>query len=490
MSRRGFSLVELILAIFILGIGMISVAALFPAGIVQQQYAEDEVYGPIVAKHAISLLRSRLSQDDFGTFEEFTPVSFTGVVRDPVPLTRDSLREGPATIAGDWTWKRPGMCVADNPATVGTDEAGMYDVFSHILTAQRVGNHPTNGSKMRGPFGAASYGRQLSDLPNGVGYVSSATDGLFGIPYNRAKYDLLRDVRSPNFSWTFGGRPAGGMPPKVGDTGNPANALVEPGIFVTQRERYWPQPMDGVGRVNPPAYVWDCMFRRFGGKVQVAIFVYRVSKLNASPNAAGTPYVVTPVDAGADPDFGATLANRPAIPAWVSSRVGGPGNLRRTAGIGSGTAWGSGGLDGKPASGGTSVNAALFGPGLDDTGVPGTGPVASSDDSAALGLGYSDQWQTTGQWLVDFYANVLRVSGGRATKADGPVMLSKPVPLQPYSEALFDVDNADESSAGGVLAIPGSGGDAPNGIQDLWFVPRWDAAGNEFIPVYAVVEDL
>ena len=33
MRRRGFSLVELILAIFVLGIGMISVAALFPAGI-------------------------------------------------------------------------------------------------------------------------------------------------------------------------------------------------------------------------------------------------------------------------------------------------------------------------------------------------------------------------------------------------------------------------------------------------------------------------
>ena len=36
MKRRAFTLVELVLAIFILGIGMISVAALFPAHEVEQ----------------------------------------------------------------------------------------------------------------------------------------------------------------------------------------------------------------------------------------------------------------------------------------------------------------------------------------------------------------------------------------------------------------------------------------------------------------------
>ena len=73
-----------------------------------------------------------------------------------------------------------------------------------------------------------------------------------------------------------------------------------------------------------------------------------------------------------------------------------------------------------------------------------------------------------------------------------PAVPPKPVPLQPFSEAVFDADNSTIGTtvAGGILATPNSGGDAPQGIQDLWFVPRWDAAGNEFIPVYAVVEDL
>ena len=438
----------------------------------------------------MSVLRSRLSQEDFGTFEEFTPVSSPVVVRDPVPLTRATERAGPATISGDWTWKRPGLCVSDNAATAGLDETGMYDIFSLILTAQRVGPHPTNGNKLRVPGGAAGYGRQLSDLPDGVGYVTSVTDALYGIPYNRAKYDLLRDVRSPNYAWTFAARPASGMPPRVGDPANAGNALSESGVFFTQRERYWPQPRDGSGSVEPPRYLWDCMFRRLNGRVQVAVFVYRLSKLNAQPNGAGTPYATVPVDTAADPEFGSALAKRPPIPVWVSSRNGGPGNLRRSAGVGSGNVWGAGGLDTKGGAGGTSIDSSRFGPGLDDTGVPGTGPVTTVDDSSKLGLGYADQWQTTGQWLVDFYGNTHRVTSGRATAADGPVLLAKPVPLQPFSEALFDADNADTSLGGGILATPGSGGDAPQGIQDIWFIPRWDAIGNEFVPVYAVVEEL
>ena len=58
MSRHkhtGFSLIELLLAIFILALGIISIAALFPAGISQQQKAADEVVGSIVAQNALRL---------------------------------------------------------------------------------------------------------------------------------------------------------------------------------------------------------------------------------------------------------------------------------------------------------------------------------------------------------------------------------------------------------------------------------------------------
>ena len=74
MSRHkhtGFSLIELLLAIFILALGIISIAALFPAGISQQQKAADEVVGSIVAQNALSIIRSRTSQEDFGHASEF-----------------------------------------------------------------------------------------------------------------------------------------------------------------------------------------------------------------------------------------------------------------------------------------------------------------------------------------------------------------------------------------------------------------------------------
>jgi len=41
-----------------------------------------------------------------------------------------------------------------------------------------------------------------------------------------------------------------------------------------------------------------------------------------------------------------------------------------------------------------------------------------------------------------------------------------------------------------LLASPDSGGDAKNGIQDIWLVPPYDANGNQMIPVYACVEEL
>ena len=107
-----------------------------------------------------------------------------------------------------------------------------------------------------------------------------------------------------------------------------------------------------------------------------------------------------------------------------------------------------------------------------------------------------------GQWMIDQYNNVHHVIEGRRTHDDGPVILAKPVPRQPYSNSLFDAKNALErtintngnktptTGADALLATPGSGGDAVLGIQDLWFVPTYDANGNQLLPVYACVEEL
>ena len=44
-QRRAFSLIEVLMSIFILGIGVIAIASLLPAGIKQQQNAKNDAYG-------------------------------------------------------------------------------------------------------------------------------------------------------------------------------------------------------------------------------------------------------------------------------------------------------------------------------------------------------------------------------------------------------------------------------------------------------------
>ena len=81
--RRGFSLIELLMAIFILSLGIISIAALFPAGMVQQQQSVDDIMGPIVANSALSIVRSKVRPEYFGRFEDFTPGSSAVPLRPP-----------------------------------------------------------------------------------------------------------------------------------------------------------------------------------------------------------------------------------------------------------------------------------------------------------------------------------------------------------------------------------------------------------------------
>ncbi len=75
--RRGFSLIEVLLSVFILGIGVISIAALFPAGIAQQRQSVDDITGPIVAQNALAILRTKLRPADFGTLEGWGTQSLT-----------------------------------------------------------------------------------------------------------------------------------------------------------------------------------------------------------------------------------------------------------------------------------------------------------------------------------------------------------------------------------------------------------------------------
>ena len=383
-SRRAFSLVELLLAVFILGIGIIGISALFPAGIAQQRQANDDIMGPIVADNAMAILRTKLNPEWFGTMEEFGSVDliFPNV---SAPVTHPH----PSKVPGDWEWKRPGFLFKKMSADANIDERGAIDIFSAYYTSSQTG--------------ISVPGLDISKIAtenyDGIG-IPSGSLPLFGIPYN---------------------------------VNNPTLGL--PRVLIFQSERAYPNNYSGAGKTKRPAFYWDCMFRRFAGRIQVAIFVYRV------------------VDGGGE--------LRDYIVSQGSSALGTavpPLPLLFDLSIAPFARWKLGGLDGNPNT--FFDNAKVLDPTPSTT--PGNIPVEQS-------------WEFPGQWILDEYNTVHRVLTGRRTSKDGPVILTRPIPSYP-----------DTQGMGFINRIPVEN----KTVRFIWFVPVTDPKGFTLVPVYASVQEL
>jgi prepilin-type N-terminal cleavage/methylation domain-containing protein len=382
-QRRGFSLIEVLLAVFILGIGIISIGAIFPAGIVQQRQSLDDALGPIVADNALATLRAKLSQTDFGFAEDFESfplglldlASFEGTYGDVDPAAPRAL--------GDWGWRRPALALADissfqtnYPALGGgepTVEAGSMLVFNTIGRPENV----APGSQMT----------------------------ISEVPWNRRRYGPAANDGSPG---------------------------VFPLVVFEPWERAYPSFAPGTPEAesNPPQYFWDCMFRRFQGRVQVAIFVYRVS---GAEQLGGYAPSQTVSFAG---------ASRSALPYRLD--LAAPWTV-------------------------TPANN------LDPTVVPGTAP------NQLLQLENLDyHWQLPGQWLLDANGNVHRVASGRRVRQDGPVRLMTPLPRLP------DPTGDPSRSMRSFWFMGTEAGD----VGTFWYLPAEDDRGYRLTPVYVAVKEL
>lgn len=399
--RAGFSLVEVLLAVFILGIGVISVAAVFPAGIALQRQSNDDVLGPVVAQNALALLRARLDQRDFGSFADFNPNAVPFSIASTLPGNLPLL-----TVEGDWPWMRPGF-IFDDPATPADE--GAIDIFSQQFTRK------TNGLTPFTPLDCAT------EIPGG--WPIGATQVLWGIPYNPARYAIL---------------PASSAPGNLPDW---RRAFPEPRVIVTQRERYWPMGSTFAGATSErPQYAWECMFRRFNGRVQVAIFVYRVSFPGGQPRF----YSVAP----GDPAL--TAPDMPSFPTLSPLPV----SLSL------------------PNSGGNVWTAPATG---DPTVIPGTAP-----NSGVVLTQPRFMWQIAGQWILDQNNNVHRVLTGRRTQADGPVRFARPIPVMPPAAVYGARPGLSQAQIDA----------ATRAVLQAWYLPVRDANGVSITPVYILVEEL
>ena len=402
-AAHAFSLIEVLLAIFILGIGVIAVAALFPAGIAQQRQSVDDIIGAVVANNALSTLRLKLRPEDFGTFEEFSP---TGAI----------LRAPLSTIEGDWTWLRPGVALGVG-ATPDIDERGWLDIFS----AQWPGS----------PSLATEFSTSGSGYVDPSGTPSSPP--LYGIPY------------------------AAGSPPL---------------ITISQGDRYYPNAhadafVNQDLRKPKPQYVWDCMFRRYQGRILVAIFVYRVAVVGGG----SVTYTVPPNYS--EPDV-------PPLPVHVDLTLSGSHSWN-------GNPWDAVGDDVADPS--------------DDAIIKGTDPMSDADYDPASDLAeFADagqSWQAPSQWLLDQNNNIHRVLVGRRRAADGPVELARPVspvpllgpPSNPYLMTRYILAPTNAGFAG-----------LENVVTNIWYIPaeiQLDVTGNlepnlpaTLTPVYVTVREL
>lgn len=413
-GMAGFSLPEVLLAMFILAIGIISIGTLFPAGIAQQRQSTDDVNGAIVANSALAVIRSKLKPELFGTFEEFgyayrvnsqtgrceiDPNINPAVILPPLPAST-----WPLLVSGDWPWMRPGFVFADDSSTTNVDERGMIDVFSHLRAISS--SLPMAWEPYTGP------------VPN---------ERLFGIPHN-----ILRN----------GAMVCSGGPPAV---------------TFSQFERFYPMGSGRTSAENPavrPQYVWECMFRRFQGRIQVAIFVFRVT------NAGDTPAVVSALG----PNRAYVASPNQSFPSFPPLPV--KLNVNN---------WDLYGADGQEG---------FFNGANDDAIIPNTTGTYNPSNQA-------ESWQATGQWLLDQNGNVHRVLNGRNRSSDGPVELSRPIsPLQHNGIGYPSSHFFGTSGTYGVDDV----------VTNIWYIPTifqadFDLDGNTettltLRPVYVMVSDL
>jgi prepilin-type N-terminal cleavage/methylation domain-containing protein len=447
-GSRGFTLAEMLLAVFILGIGVISIAALFPAGIALQRQATDDTLGPVVAQNAFSTIRSKLSQEDFGSFQDFgVDPKYISSGGGGVAGTAGTIRPVGAAVdipqvSGDWGWMRPAF-FTNNTAAAGVNR-GTVDIFAANFTRQQPPfNLPERPNHVQ-PWAV--------ELPEGVPQDGGLPNvPLFGMPYNRLKYPLY-DIAV--------GDPTA-VPPSLD-----LQALLEPNVTFTQAERSFPQGQSAGAAT--PAYYWDCMFRRNGGRVQVAVFVYRVTV----PGGETRPYRV----AGLNP---AIVAGAPAGAFEATQQTPPiPSLYLAPAAIAGSIPWP---LRGNPTGQFTAANGY--------TAV--TGQPAPTDEifNTHRGTPFSataiwDDWQLPNAWLIDNHGSVHKVLNGRtrqgtATSTDpgqGPVRLQRRIPILPASPV--------NGAAPGVL------GSINAHISGVWFVPQRDQFGNILTPIYAAVEEL
>ena len=430
MVRRAFSLIEVLMSVFILGIGVIAIASLLPAGISQQRSARDASAGPIVAQSAMGVLRSKYSQSTFGGDDLASLYNVDEDCQPDTSFLNDSFFHLPP---GDFGWTRPARWSA---LTLSGLSVNSVADGGQVPFAPRGAVHPFVGPPGASAQTGGTDSTWWSNVPPNYQDEQAALDPLNPCfnPFLDSGRGFTSNTSSRNIPVNDPDFPCGNIEPatilSATNISELSLAARKPfSWFITREERQWPAD------AARPSYYWDCMFRKHNGLVEVAVFVYRV--IQDLPGGM--------VD-GPDDGYLYPGPRRPHS-VWISS----------------------GDCESGPLFG---ANHFLISGQKVVTTIEGLSPFDVS------GFNYLDrQWQAPGQLILDGHGGIHRVTRGRSQGSDSQVEFADPI-LTPAIER----DNPSTNSG------PDASERAP--IRQIWFVPVLERDGRRMEPVYISVEAL
>lgn len=141
VARRGFSLIELLVAIIILGLGLLGLAALFPVVIREQRIGTDNVLGVTVSNSARAKLGStqweRGCAEWSPTAPEALPSSWSMLRDSPFGLAQGARSNGPgeAPAGPGQQWELGEWWIPEI-----TDSFGVWSVGTTLIGDPRINN--------------------------------------------------------------------------------------------------------------------------------------------------------------------------------------------------------------------------------------------------------------------------------------------------------------------------------------------------------------
>lgn len=220
LGRRGFSIVEVLIAILVLALGLLGLGAVFPVVIAQQRESTDRIQGAVVLEGAFNQLEnpSGLLADIFAQ---------DGVDRDGVGTADD------ATLFGGWDINRTRQYGELEPGTNGISRDEAYSYLWEVDWAW--GTQRSDPQRVR----VGNFAGELLEFRSD--YIA---DG--GIRFSR-------QARASQF--------IGAGPPDDTSADVPFTSRLFPSLYSE----------------DDPRYVWDFVLRRdAAGGIEAAVFVRRV----------------------------------------------------------------------------------------------------------------------------------------------------------------------------------------------------------------------